>query len=177
MVRVTFVRHTSVDVPSCTCYGQSDVGLSSTFAREAEVVKSKLADREFTRVFTSPLSRCVRLAAACGYPKAEADPRLLEMNFGDWEMQVWAEITDPRLQEWFDDWQHVTPTGGESFLDQQRRVASFLQSLRLLPDGTTVLVFTHGGVLMQVMLLTGLATPDDIFTRQPTYGQLLEVEL
>ena len=54
----------------------------------------------------------------------------MEINFGEWEMQRFDAISDPRLQEWFDDYFHVAATGGESFEDLYRRVAAFLDELK-----------------------------------------------
>lgn len=43
-MKMTLVRHTSVDVPKGVCYGQSDVGLRATFAEEAERVRENLKE-------------------------------------------------------------------------------------------------------------------------------------
>lgn len=171
-ITVTLVRHTSVEVPTGVCYGQTDVRLRATFPAEAADVRHRLGNRHYDNVFTSPLSRCTRLAEACGFPDATRDPRLMEMNFGLWEMQPWDSITDPRLQRWFDDWANVAPPAGESFMDQQARLRSFLASL---PSGSSNLVFTHGGILMHALLLTGRARMDNIFKSQPPYGGIVEI--
>ena len=94
-MKVYLVRHTSVDVAPGTCYGQTDVPLRASFQEEAEVCKKALQDTgmRFSRIYTSPLSRCTRLAAYCGFPEAERDERLKEMNMGEWEMQRFEEIT------------------------------------------------------------------------------------
>lgn len=86
----------------------------------------------FSRIYTSPLSRCTRLAAYCGFPEAERDERLKEMNMGEWEMQRFEEITDPRIQEWYDDYLRVRTTGGESFMDVLARVSDFLTTWTVL---------------------------------------------
>ena len=86
-MRIYFVRHTSVDVPQGITYGQTDVPLNSTFETEAEQVKEQLTGLAFDAVWTSPLSRCVRLATYCGYPDAYRDDRLKELSFGAWEMK------------------------------------------------------------------------------------------
>ena len=39
-MRVTLVRHTSVDVPQGTCYGHTDVPVKTSFPEEAALVKS-----------------------------------------------------------------------------------------------------------------------------------------
>ena len=89
-MEVTFIRHTSVDIPPGVCYGQSDVPLRDSFEQEAAITSENLKTyrrqgRDFDHVYTSPLSRCVRLATYCGYPDAERDKRIMEINFGDWE--------------------------------------------------------------------------------------------
>ena len=37
------------------------------------------------RIVTSPLARCVQTAALLGAPAAAREPRLIEMDWGDWE--------------------------------------------------------------------------------------------
>lgn len=82
-MEIILIRHTSVDVPPGTCYGQTDVPLKPTFEEEALITKEKLkAYGHFDCVYTSPLSRCTRLAKFCGYPNANRDTRILELNFG-----------------------------------------------------------------------------------------------
>ena len=98
-MEVILIRHTSVDVPPGVCYGQTDVPLKSTFEQEAAVTQENLkAFLPFDHVYTSPLTRCVRLATYCGYPDAERDKRIMEINFGSWEMKPFARTDDPRLQ-------------------------------------------------------------------------------
>ena len=132
-MKVYLIRHTAVDVPSGTCYGQTDVPLKSTFETEAAQTLRNLSGTHFDHVYSSPLSRARRLAGYCGYPDPECDDRLMEINFGEWEMQRFDAISDPRLQEWFDDYFHVAATGGESFEDLYRRVAAFLDELKRSP--------------------------------------------
>ncbi len=181
--RLTLVRHTSVDVAPGICYGQTDVPLKSTFPEEAAVVKRYLDGKRFGRVFTSPLSRCVRLAGFCGYgDTAVRDNRLMEMDFGEWEMQRYDEIKDPRMQEWYADYFNVPATGGESFADQRDRIVSFLRQISEEgsdADGSIedMLIFTHGGVILQMMMLSGLVTRENAFASQPPYGGIVTMNL
>ncbi len=170
------VRHTSVEVPAGTCYGRTDVPLRETFAGEAALVLKQLQGERFDRVWTSPLTRCTRLAAFCGYADACRDDRLREIDFGAWEMQRFDQIRDPQLLRWYDDWLHVRPTGGESFDDQCRRVGAFLdevaaQGLR------RVLVFAHGGVQLAAGIRAGLYTAREAFQHQLGYGEILRIDL
>lgn len=171
-MEIILIRHTSVDVPKGTCYGQTDVPLKPTFEQEAAVTLEKLnAYAPFDQVYTSPLSRCTRLATYCGFPEAIHDPRLLELNFGEWEMQNFNDIKDSRLQEWFDDYLNVPATNGESFSMQYRRVADFLDVLKTKPY-QKVAIFTHGGVLACAQIYVGLLEPENVFTSSIPYGSI-----
>lgn len=175
-MKVTLIRHTSVDVPKGICYGQTDVPLTETFEQEAAVTSQKLKAYSFDKVFVSPLSRCVKLADYCGHTDATRDDRLKEINFGDWEMQMFEEIQDPRLQEWFNDYFHVPATGGESFEMQFERVAAFLNELRL-QKYDHVALFAHGGVLICAQMYAGLLKPEEAFGALTPYGGVIQIEI
>ena len=113
-MKVHFVRHTSVDVPRGMCYGQTDVPLRPSFAEEAAAVLARVKELQYTKVYTSPLSRCVRLATYCGHADAERDARLLEMNFGAWEGARLYEMDTPEVRWWFEDQLRRPALKGES---------------------------------------------------------------
>lgn len=176
-MEIILIRHTSVNVPTGTCYGQTDVPLNSTFELEAAVTLEKLnAYAPFDQIYTSPLSRCTRLATYCGYPDAIRDPRILELNFGDWEMQSFDSIRDSRLQEWFDDYLNVTATNGESFCMQYKRVVDFLDELKAKPY-QKIAVFTHGGVLASAKIYSGLIEFENAFTSLVPYGDIVKIHI
>ena len=175
-MRITLIRHTTPDVPPGICYGQTDVPLKVSFETEAALVAVAIKECCCQRVFTSPLSRCVRLASFCGYADAQRDARLMEMNFGDWEMQRYDSITDPRLQEYYRDWLHTPATHGESFEMVYRRVSAFLDELRK-SSCTHAMLFTHGGVINCAQLYAGTATIDTLFDKPLTYGAMLTLEI
>lgn len=176
-MEIYLIRHTSVDVPAGVCYGQSDVPLRPTFESEAAACREQLlALMPFDAVFTSPLSRCVRLATFCGYPDAVREPRIMEINFGEWEMKRFDEIHDPRLQEWYADYLHVAATGGESFEMQFHRVSAFLSELKQKP-WQRVALFAHGGVLISAQIYAGIITPEEAFNALTPYGGIIRIEL
>ena len=169
-MEVILVRHTAPDVPAGTCYGQTDVPLKNTFAAEAAAVREALsALGQPDAVYTSPLSRCVRLAEFCGYPDAILDNRLLEMNFGEWEMQRYEEIHDPYIEDWYADYINLPVPGGESFTMQYERVSDFLSELSRQPF-SRVLIFAHGGVLACAKIFAGPTAPKEAFFNLTPYG-------
>lgn len=177
MGQLILVRHTSVAVPQGICYGQSDVALADTFELEAQIVKDKLSELSplgNPRVYCSPLSRCRHLANYCGYTDMIIDERLLELNFGAWEMKAWDTIDDPHLQIWYDDYIYTAPRGGESFAEQCERVASFLADVEedTKLSSTDTIVFTHGGVLRAAMIWAGYYSLDNAFDYECSYGKV-----
>lgn len=175
-MKVFLIRHTSVGVPKGTCYGQADVPVADTFEQEASATKSRLSGMTFDHVYTSPLSRAALLADFCGFPDAERDSRLKEMNMGKWEMQRWEDICDPHLQAWYADYLHLPTTGGESFQQLRQRVFSFLDELKQKPY-KRVAVFAHGGVLVCAGLYGRLFEEENCFSHQVEYGGVEEIEI
>lgn len=175
-MEIVLIRHTSVDVPPGVCYGQTDVPLRDSFEQEAATTAGRLKGVDFDKVFVSPLSRCVRLADYCGYESAIRDARLMELNFGEWEMQKFDEIKDRRLQEWYNDYFHVAATGGESFDMQLHRVSQFLQELRK-SGYRRVAIFAHGGVLICAQIFAGAIKKEEAFNALTPYGGIVKIEI
>lgn len=176
-MQVVLIRHTSVAVPRGTCYGQTDVPVSDTFEQEAEQTLRNLQPfMPLDAVYSSPLTRARKLAAYCGYPTPTVDARLMEMNMGQWEMQLYDEIQDPHLQAWYQDYMHLPTTGGEAFPDLRARVASFLDQLRQ-QEHERVAVFAHGGVLVAAGLYAGLYTEENAWNHLVPFGGLITIEL
>lgn len=175
-MRITLIRHTSVDVPKGTCYGWSDVPVRSTFAEEAAITKGNLSGNSFDVVYSSPLSRALLLAEYCGYAEPAIDDRLKEMNMGDWEMRRFDEIEDRNLQKWYDNYLTQPTTNGESFQQFYNRVVSFLEELRDKPYDN-VAIFAHGGVLLCAGIYAGLFSMEDCFNHITPYGGIMNVEI
>lgn len=176
-MEIILVRHTSVDVPQGTCYGQTDVPVRDTFEQEAQATLSELQQfMPFDKAYTSPLTRARKLAAFCGFPHARQDNRLMEMNMGDWEMQLYGEIEDPYINKWYADYMHLPTTGGEGFPDLYRRVAQFLDELK--GQGyNKVVIFAHGGVLISAGLYAGIYNEDDAWDNLAPYGGILKITI
>ena len=176
-MEIYLIRHTSVDVPAGYAYGQTDVPVRSSFEDEAKVVKENLSSQTFDKVWSSPLTRCLRLATYCGYPDAEREDRIKEISFGEWEMKSWEELSsDPRSKEWFNDWVNVPAPSGESLQEQYNRVSSFLEEVR--NSGLEkVCLFAHGGVLTCARVYAGEYDLKEAFKNVPSYGAVIKLEL
>ncbi len=168
---VNIMRHTAVLVTPGLCYGQSDVPLRESFPEEAQRAKENLIGVEFDAVYTSPLSRCIRLAKYCGFAEAIVDNRLKEMNFGLWENTLIYENTSEEVQRWFADQIHIRPPKGECFDDVKQRLLDFL--IEKKSEGhNAILLFAHGGIVLSAQLLQGKQFSGDLFAHLPPYGSL-----
>ena len=86
-MEIYLVRHTTPEVGKGICYGQADLSLSGSFELEMQRLKNFLP-KTFDIIYSSPLQRCRQMASILAN-EVEYDSRLMEMNFGDWEMKSW----------------------------------------------------------------------------------------
>lgn len=154
-MKLTLVRHTSLDIAPHICYGQSDVAVSENFDSERLALQHKLADTAFDAIYTSPLRRCQQLAQAlCQEPRLgftvddiRLDHRLKELHFGDWEMQAWDDIPRAIFDVWANDYAHLAPPNGETFSQLHARAKSFVDDVAKDAQNRHILVITHGGFI------------------------------
>ncbi len=148
------VRHTSVSIDKGICYGQSDVPVSDLFSEEVSLIRNKLGKVEFDKVYSSPLSRCLLLAESLVGNDVfiNTDDRIIEMNFGEWEMMKWDDINREEMDKWGNDFVNVACPRGESYLDLFRRSLDFYNEVSH-KDKTccNVLVVTHSGVIRSII--------------------------
>ena len=84
-------------------------------------------------------------------------------------MQYFDKIKDPNLQCWYDDYLNVKATNGESFADQYKRVAAFLDEVKQ-KEAENIVVFAHGGVLICAQIYAKIIQPEEAFQAVPAYG-------
>jgi alpha-ribazole phosphatase len=125
-MKITLVRHTSLQIAPGICYGQTDIDVGVSFWEEANQLKTKLAGFQFDAVYASPLQRCTKLAVALDYGKVIEDARLMELNFGDWETRAWDDIPRDIFDVWAYDYANLAPPQGETFGQLQRRAINVL---------------------------------------------------
>ncbi len=144
-MEVYLIRHTTPKIEKGICYGQSDIPLKKEYQKEFAKVKDQLP-LDLDIIYSSPLSRCRLLMNAITCPKKIIDPRLKEMNFGDWELKKWDDIDQQKLHEWMEDYINIGPPQGESLREIQSRVSDFWKDLNTTTF-SKVGVITHGGVI------------------------------
>lgn len=172
------IRHTQPDVQAGICYGQTNLGLADSFQAEVEAIKARLGEVALTHSFSSPLQRCFKLAQELSGKKLiHTDDRLMELNFGDWEMKSWDEINQSEAGKiWFSDFIHKPCPNGECYINLQDRIINFMQGFKSIPDNSQVLIVTHAGPIRSFLTLLEGVEPTTSFDQMVHYGDIIKLE-
>jgi probable phosphoglycerate mutase len=126
--------------------GRADIPLTEEGRRQAESVGARLAGRRFALVLVSPLKRALETARLAGYGDvAEAEPDLMEWDYGAYDNQTAADIR--RERPGWTPWQGGFP-GGETLEEVAARAERVLDRVRAA--GGDVALFAHGHILRVV---------------------------
>lgn len=137
--------------------GTADIPLDEYGRRQAEMVASVLENEKFDCIFSSPLSRCLELAriVARGHGlEVEIEPRLKEIELGDWDGLTYGEILKrdgELIKMWTSDPTCVTVPGGESISDVFKRSMDwFYEVVNKYPEGQ-IFAVSHGGPIRAII--------------------------
>ncbi len=161
--------------PKLTPIGWRQMSTSTGLSLDPEAAYA--IDREFTvdvspspltpswnKVISSPLERCQHFGAHAAVSQgidADIQDRWQEIDYGDWDgmpIEEWRKLAAPQFAEFRRDLSKLAPPNGEDYLSFRDRILSAWHDLATEPDGSHVLVVTHGGVL-RVVLPTVLGMP------------------
>ncbi|MHA1688134.1 MAG: alpha-ribazole phosphatase [Promethearchaeota archaeon] len=150
-IEIYLVRHGKVKIKQGIIHGQSDVEPSNDYKKIVKKINKLGIITKNTAIYSSPLKRCHVLARALSRDEPIEDPRLMELNFGNWEMKKWNELAPQETNKWMEDFVKFTPPNGESYLELYDRVSdSFLELINKQPH-EKVIIITHGGVIRSIL--------------------------
>jgi alpha-ribazole phosphatase len=148
-MRLWLVRHPVVQLAPGICYGASDVPADPAHTAECAARLALMLPPALSG-WCSPLGRCQSLADALRQQRPDlqitSDPRLAEMDFGQWEGRHWNHIGRAAMAQWTDDFAQHRPGGGESVAAFTARVQAALRCAAAL-DAQQLLWITHAGVV------------------------------
>lgn len=171
---IHLIRHTTPDIEPGLCYGSTDLSLADSFEHERALVLAKLRP-EYDAVFSSPLRRCAQLSKFISGSQQFVDSRLIEYDFGDWELRPWSEFTDDQSIHWMDNFVEQAAPNGDSMISMKKRVDDFWHEL-ISEDFKKVAIVSHAGVL-RLIHANILETPlKKVFRLQLNYGAVLEIQ-
>ena len=119
---------------------------------------------QWTEIISSPLQRCRRfaehLAESSNIPLT-IEQAWQEIDYGDWEgmlLSEWRKSASYQFREFRKDITALAPPNGEDFVSFSDRIQSAWQTILEKPNGSHILLVTHGGV-MRVVIPTVLGLP------------------
>jgi broad specificity phosphatase PhoE len=142
--KIVLVRHAETEWSVAGRHTSfTDMPLTEEGRRKAQEIASRVNERQFELVLTSPLQRSIETCHIAGLGDlAEIREDLTEWNYGDYEGLTTAEIREQR-RGWVL-WDHGAP-GGEDPQEVQRRVDKIIDEL--CDTRGDVAIFSHGHLL------------------------------
>ena len=123
---IYFVRHGETEWNKIgRMQGQIDIELNEEGKRQAKVVKEKLSNVKFDKVFSSPLKRAIETAKIISDKEVSIDDRLIERYNGELEgkfkeeIKVYPNFNDP----------NETRFGIETLDNFKNRINDFLNEI------------------------------------------------
>jgi broad specificity phosphatase PhoE len=174
MLTLVLTRHgaTERSEPEQHLGQRIDIALSEPGRAAAAALGGRLRGMDFARVVASPLRRAQETAAIVAAGRdIETDPRLAEMDYGEWEGLTYEQIQErdaERRRAWEQDPERIACPGGESGGDVARRVSAFLEDAvgGAAPDlPTRVLAVAHS-TTNRILLAVALTVPVRYYRRR-----------
>lgn len=164
-----FVRHGSNDSLGKTLAGRlKNVHLNDQGRAEAERTAMVLAKQGIERIISSPLERALETAEPLARRMGltiEITPEILEIDFGDWTGKTMQELEASPAWKNFNLYRSGTRIpGGETMIEAQSRMITFLEKLRPENSNQAIALFSHGDPIKLVFAYY-LGIPLDLFTR------------
>ena len=122
--------------------GRIDIPLNETGIEQAKIIKEKLNNIKFDKVFSSPLKRAYETAQIISNEKIIIDNRLIERSGGELD-GMYAKDIDPTIN--YND-PNENRYGLENIVDFRKRVNDFFEEITALYPNQDILVVTHAGV-------------------------------
>lgn len=157
-------RHPKPISATYRCIGQTDLTVNRhKIKRLANKIERVVRRQQLPKViWVSPLLRSRQVGAclaARGFD-CHIDPRLMEINFGDWDGKCWQDIDKAQIDDWCADFAHFAPNNGESLTAFFERIKDWLASLD--HENTPKLIVGHSGwITAATMIANNQAVPTD----------------
>lgn len=119
--------------------GRADPDLDALGRRQAEAIAAALPRPEL--VLSSPLARCRQTAEALGVP-VEVDERLVELDYGEYDLIPLQDIPAETWRRWRED-PDFRPPGGETLEELAARVGEALDGVQERARAADVVVVSH----------------------------------
>jgi alpha-ribazole phosphatase len=179
-MEVYLVRHTETTVGKGVCYGHSDLPLKEPYKEQFKEILSQIKPKE-AKIYSSPLIRCSLLANYLHLNSLNTEPisydeRLIELNFGEWELKEWDKIDNIVLSDWMEDFVNNRAGSGESFNQLYLRVNHFIENTLFREhNNLPSIIVTHAGVIRCFLCRERNIKLNDAFKIEVDFGSVYRI--
>lgn len=151
------VRHGAASNVDGRIVGQVDVPLSETGAASIRALAATWSGPAPLRVWASDLARShesAKLLADHFEVAVSLDPRLREIDFGNWDGARWEDVREhdrSAFERFMDRWFEETPPGGETYARVEARAVAWLDQVWIDSPGPPVVAVAHGGTIRAIL--------------------------
>ncbi len=158
MVELFLIRHgQTAGNLRVTALGVTDLPLTETGRKQAEVLAEQLKSKNPAAVYTSPLMRAKETAEIVAEPHGLVVceiPDLMERNFGVWENIAKEDIKE-MFPEAYEEWQQNLPDyrmeGGETARENYERVSRATDAILARHQDGSVFIVSHLGSIRNIL--------------------------
>ena len=184
-VNIYLLRHGEITHPDSLA-GQTDFSVTEFGYQQMQESTKQL---KFDFCISSPLSRCSIFAQDLMQERKKdllVEPKIKEMNFGDWDGELYEtlwQLPKPNIGDFWQSPFRYSPVNGESFNEFVTRVREWWQMLINNRELKDTLVVTHAGVikcvLAELLSVTGEQEQYEKIATQISigYGQLVKLSV
>ena len=177
MTRILLVRHGETEWNVGEVFrGRTDIELSETGIKQAEILADFLSDVKIDAIYSSPLKRAVKTAdtiARYHNLDVEITHGLMDFNYGQWQGLSLKEVK-AKYKELYSEWtshpEQVMIPSGESLQDVRQRVTGLIDEVIAKYSGTVILVAHRVVNKVLICALLGLDNSHFWNIRQDTCG-------
>ena len=172
-MEIYLIRHTTPKIEKGICYGQADLDVALTFDSEVAKILNLVHFTEETKIYSSPLKRCTKLAQTFS-KNVIIDDRLMELNFGDWELQKWNDLPEKESSIWMNDFVNESTPNGEAYIDLAKRANEVFNEITSTST-KRIIITTHAGVIRSILSKMNNIHLKDSFDIKVEYGQIFKI--
>jgi broad specificity phosphatase PhoE len=151
MTRIILVRHCeALGNTKGLFQGHTDCDISGNGTTQLELLGVRCRNMPIEAIYSSPLKRAVVTAQAINRYHSlpiQIEPRLMEINGGEWEGKPWEELPHLYPQE-SDHWNNrpydFAPQGGETMRDVYSRMWEGITDIVKHNPAKTICITSHG---------------------------------
>jgi broad specificity phosphatase PhoE len=150
MVTIILARHGETNWNTGEIFrGRADVPLNATGLRQAELLAEYLENEKIDVIYSSPLQRAVKTAAAIAARQGidvNTVENINDIDYGEWQGLSLDEVKEryPELyQDWLDTPEQVRLPGGESLAEVRGRALPFVKDAVMRCGEGSIVLLSH----------------------------------